>query len=162
MQKSSSTPLPLLDVHLPDAPSWLPLAWGWWAVGSGIVLIVLISALRLRWKRKKLAPKKAALRLLDPSFGSQSPSSAMELVRQAAFCYFPRNEIAHLTGKDWYAFLDAQIGRDVFMVNEAQWQQALYKKQTSEQASALVDNCYQWVNEALPPAKRRKEKGGKH
>ncbi|MFC3024120.1 DUF4381 domain-containing protein [Vibrio zhugei] len=162
MQKSSSTPLPLLDVHLPDAPSWLPLAWGWWAAIGSIVLIILAIVLRIRWKRKRHAPKKAALRLLDPKFGSQSPSSAMELLRQAALCYYPRSEIAHLTGKDWYAFLDEELGREVFIANEAQWQQALYKKQTSEHASALVEDCYQWVNEALPPAKRRKGNIGKH
>ncbi|MCA2015799.1 DUF4381 domain-containing protein [Vibrio tritonius] len=162
MQESSSAPLQLSDLHLPDVPSWVPLAWGWWATAASIVAFVVIVVLVIRWKRKRLAPKKTALRLLTPSLGIQTPSSAIELLRQAALCYYPREDIAHLTGKEWYAFLDDQIGRPLFVPNETQWQQALYKKQSAVDTKALVEDCYQWINDALPPKKRRHVSVGKH
>ncbi len=110
MKETSSTPLELNALHLPDAPTWWPLAWGWWAGAASIVLVVVIIMLVIRWKRKRMAPKKTALRLLNPHL-KQTPSSAIELLRQAALCYFPREEIAHLTGNAWYTFLDTQVGR---------------------------------------------------
>ncbi|MBF9002053.1 MULTISPECIES: DUF4381 domain-containing protein [Vibrio] len=162
MQEKSSTPLQLSDLHLPDVPSWLPLAWGWWASIGAIVVVIIIVLLVVRWKRKRLAPKKTALRLLTPSLGLQTPSSAIELLRQAAFCYYPREQIAHLTGKDWYAFLDDQVGRPLFVPHETQWQQALYQKQSTVDSNVLIEDCYQWINDALPPKKRRSVNVGKH
>lgn len=91
----------------------------------------------------------------------QTPSSAIELVRQAALCYYPREEIAHLTGTDWYAFLDTQVGHPLFVPNETLWQQALYQKQKVNNADELVHHCYLWVESALPPKKRRKSGIGK-
>lgn len=161
MKETSSTPHELNALHLPDAPTWWPLAWGWWAGAASIVLVVVIIMLVIRWKRKRMAPKKTALRLLNPHL-KQTPSSAIELLRQAALCYFPREEIAHLTGNAWYTFLDTQVGRPLFVPNETVWQQALYQKQKIADADALVADCYQWVNDALPPKKRRPVSVGKH
>jgi len=78
-----------------------------------------------------MAPKKTALRLLNPALGHQTPSSAIELVRQAALCYYP-------PGPDWYAFLDSQVDSPIFTKNEETWQKALYQKQKVENAQDLI------------------------
>ena len=161
MKETSSTPLELNALHLPDAPTWWPLAWGCWSGAASFVCGFVIIMLVIHWKRKRMAPKKTALRLLNPHL-KQTPSSAIELLRQAALCYFPREEIAHLTGNAWYTFLDTQVGRPLFVPNETVWQQALYQKQKIADADALVADCYQWVNDALPPKKRRPVSVGKH
>ncbi|MDW6094705.1 DUF4381 domain-containing protein [Vibrio rhizosphaerae] len=157
MAQSISDLLDLQPLHLPDAPSWWPLAWGWLSlIGCVSVMILLITWLIL-WKRKRIAPKKVALRLLQPSHGSVTPSDAMELVRQACLSYFPRQEIAHLTGHDWYAFLDEQISKPLFIPNESLWQKVLYQKLKSEPSQQhLIDDCLTWVQEALPPKRRRR------
>lgn len=160
--KESSNLLDLNALHLPETPSWLPLSWGWWALFAAIIFTVVITALIIRWKRKKMAPKKTALRLLDPALGQQTPSAAIELVRQAALCYYPRDQVAHLTGTDWYSFLDSQVDKPIFKQKESLWQQALYQKQQVENAQDLIADCYQWVNTALPPKKRRLLSVGKH
>ncbi|MCR9423929.1 DUF4381 domain-containing protein [Vibrio sp. RM-69-4] len=154
-ESSIATLLDLSAMQLPELPSWFPLAWGWWASAAGILLCLLILVFVIRWRRKRLAPKKTALRLLNPQFGHLTPSSAIELLRQAALCYYPRMEIAHLTGKEWYTFLDSQISYPLFVPNETLWQQALYQKQKTENSQELINHCYQWVNDALPPKKRR-------
>ncbi|NAX19578.1 DUF4381 domain-containing protein [Vibrio sp. V39_P1S14PM300] len=151
-EQANSSLLPLNPMHLPDAPSWFPLAWGWWAIAGTLVLAVLLFWMLMRRKKKHLAPKKTALRLLA---ANQHPSSAIELVRQAALCYFPREEIAKLTGKEWHAFLDSYLNTPLFEPNQEQWQRALYTKEPVASADMLVQHCAQWVNEALPPKKRR-------
>ncbi|WP_260260270.1 DUF4381 domain-containing protein [Vibrio intestinalis] len=153
MTSSTNTSLlPLEAMQLPDVPSWLPLAWGWWASAASVVCIALSLLLYLRWKKKRLAPKKAALALIQ----KEHPAAAIELLRQAALCYFPREQIAHLTGQEWYAFLDQQMGSQLFETNSTAWQQVLYSKQGVENADELVQHCYQWVEQSLPPKKRRK------
>jgi len=160
--KESSNLLDLNALQLPAAPSWLPLSWGWWAVIAAVLVAVIATVLLIRWKQKRMAPKKTALRLLNPALGHQTPSAAIELVRQAALCYYPRDHVAHLTGPDWYSFLDSQVDSPIFMKNESLWQQALYQKQKVENAQDLVADCYQWVETALPPQKRRLSSVGKY
>ncbi|GAK82619.1 hypothetical protein JCM19238_162 [Vibrio ponticus] len=85
----------------------------------------------------------------------EKPAAALELVRQAALCYFPREQIAQLTGKEWYAFLDSQVDNPLFEANFEQWQTVLYSKQPITNSEELVQHCYQWVEQALPPKKRK-------
>ena len=154
--ESQSSFMPLNALHLPEPPAWLPLAWGWWALVAGVIFTVLIIGLSVRWNKKRLAPKKAALRLLARG---QKPSEAIELVRQAALCYFPREEIAQLTGKEWYVFLDRHLTTPCFVDNYDHWQHALYSKQPVNNATELVQHCSDWVEQALPPKKRRVKRG---
>lgn len=150
--ETQTSTLPLQPMHLPDAPSWFPFAWGWWALIAGAFLLVLIVILTWRWNKKRLAPKKTALRLLERTL---KPSEAMELLRQAALCYYPRTDIAQLTGDKWYEFLDAQVDSSRFVPNQSAWQQVLYSKQTSENDKELIQHCIEWVEHALPAKKRR-------
>ncbi|RTZ17633.1 DUF4381 domain-containing protein [Vibrio aquaticus] len=154
--ETQTSTLPLNPIHLPDAPSWLPLSWGWWATFAAIVFFVIATLLFLRWRKKRLAPKKTALRLLSIE---QKPAEAIELVRQAALCYFPREEIAQLTGKEWYAFLDSHIATPHFSTNYDSWQQVLYSKQAVEGSEQLTQHCLDWVEQALPPKKRNLSRG---
>jgi hypothetical protein len=151
----SETPLDLKGVQLPDVPAWFPLAWGWWASAIGVLIALLCVVWLYCWQRKRLAPKKTALRLIDQPH-CNNPASAMEVVRQVVLSYYPRNEVAYLTGDDWYAFLDAEITQPLFVPNRDKWQQALYQKQSAEDEQQLVEHCQQWVREALPPKKRGK------
>ncbi len=142
--------LPLEDMTLPGAPDWFPLAWGWWASLAIALLVIVLVVLSIRRHKRRLAPKKTALNLIK----KEKPAAALELVRQVSLCYYPREQIAHLTGKDWYAFLDSQITEPVFAANYEQWQSVLYSKQHIENSEELVNHCYQWVDQALPPKKR--------
>lgn len=153
---SQSSLLPLDPIMLPSPPSWLPLTWAWWvSIAAGIMTLLAIWGF-IRWKKKRLAPKKAALRILKQG---STPSSAIELVRQSALCYFPREEIAQLTGKEWYLFLDEQLSTPLFADNYDKWQHALYSKQHNDESQALIEHCAHWIEHALPPKKRRKSRG---
>ena len=144
-------------MHLPEPPSWLPLAWGWWTLIASVIVGLLIVWLLLYRKKRHLAAKKTAQRLMA---SHQKPADAIELVRQAALCYFPREEIAQLTGKEWYEFLDSQLNQPVFIANYELWQQALYSKHPIQETHTLLQDCSLWIDQALPPKRKRRSARG--
>lgn len=146
--------LNLEPLILPDTPTWLPLAWGWWAVLAGVCIIVLSLYLYFKWRTKRLLAKRTALKLLTHSVTPHTPSSALEILRQAALSYFPREDIAPLTGSAWYEFLDNHIDETRFVDKQQQWQAALYQKSSSGQHQDLIDDCAFWISHALPPKKK--------
>ncbi|CAM2975480.1 DUF4381 domain-containing protein [Vibrio mytili] len=148
--------LDLEPLMLPNAPDWFPLAWGWWALLTGIIFILLSVCFYYKWRKKRLRAKKTALRLLTTS--TNTPSSALEILRQAALSYFPREVIAPLTGTAWYEFLDKQTDENRFVDKQQQWQAALYQKSDQEQHQSLVDDCTFWINHALPPKKKARKR----
>lgn len=131
-----STPLALSDLHLPAEPSFWPLAWGWW--GGALVIILLLIGLLvfLKMRKKKLAPKVAALTIFERERTTLSPSAAIELLRQTALCYYPRAHIAHLSGQAWLEFLDSQLKSPLFVQHLSTWQYALYHKKPSKKREA--------------------------
>ncbi|MEG3219228.1 DUF4381 domain-containing protein [Vibrio gigantis] len=152
-------PLDLSPVITPDAPTWWPLAWGWWAlIVTAIILIALVFFIVKRRKNNQ-QPKQEALSYFTNSQSSNclSPSEAQRILRQAALSYFPREKVAGLAGDDWLKFLDAQLKKPLFVEKQAQWQQSLYQDTTSmddEQRLSqqqLVDDCETWLRKALPP-----------
>ena len=83
--------------------------------------------------------------------GTITPSGAMEILRQAALSYFPREKVAHLSGTKWLDFLDSQINDSLFRKNEKEWLKALYEKEPDVDTPALIAQCHEWLNNALPP-----------
>ncbi len=155
MNQSLSDLLQLNPLQLPPTPSWWPLAWGWSTLISSAIALLILIALLIRWRRKRIAPKKAALRIFQLSKQRMTPSDAIELVRQAALSYFTREEMARLTGHDWYQFLDSYVPTPLFGPNENLWQQALYHKEKLSDPQSLIEDCQLWIEQALPPKKRR-------
>ncbi|MEZ9660576.1 DUF4381 domain-containing protein [Vibrio sp. 10N.261.52.F3] len=152
-------PLDLSPVIAPDAPTWWPLAWGWWAVTiTAITLIALVFFIVKRRKNNQQA-KQEALSYFSNSQSPDdlSPSKAQDIVRQAALSYFPREKIAGLSGDDWLTFLDTQLAKPLFVAKQSQWQQALYQDaalMNDDQKKAqqqLVNDCETWLRKALPP-----------
>ncbi|MGO2318990.1 MAG: DUF4381 domain-containing protein [Vibrio toranzoniae] len=151
--------LDLSPVIAPDAPTWWPLAWGWWAVViTAIILIALVFFILKRRKNNQQA-KQEALSYFNKSQSSDrlSPSKAQHILRQVALSYFPREKVAGLTGEDWLKFLDTQLKKPLFIAKQFQWQQSLYQDPTSmsddqrKVQQQLVNDCETWIRKALPP-----------
>ncbi|MDH5926107.1 DUF4381 domain-containing protein [Vibrio lentus] len=158
-------PLDLSPIITPSAPSWWPLAWGWWLIIiTAIVLITLVFFI-VKHRQKNQQAKNEALACLRNSQSSSalSPSAAQDIVRQAALSYFPREKVAGLSGDDWLAFLDTQLTKPLFSEKQSLWQQALYQDtalMNDEQKNAqqqLVNDCETWLRKALPPKRGRYE-----
>ncbi|MEZ9482093.1 DUF4381 domain-containing protein [Vibrio splendidus] len=156
-------PLDLSPIITPSAPSWWPLAWGWWSVIiTAIVLITIVFFIVKRRQKNQYAKNEALTCFRNSQLSNTlSPSAAQDIVRQAALSYFPREKIAGLAGDDWLTFLDAQLAKPLFAAKQSQWQQALYQDaalMNDEQKKAqqqLVNDCKIWIRKALPPKRGR-------
>lgn len=111
--------LPLRDIHLPEAISWWPLAWGWW-----LLLVLGCAALFGVWwwwrgqrrRYQRLDSASYALMRLQQKYPLDSPELLRELsvlLRRIAISQYGR-EISGLTGKAWLEFLNQQAGKQIF------------------------------------------------
>ncbi|MEZ9856651.1 DUF4381 domain-containing protein, partial [Vibrio breoganii] len=93
-------PLDLSPVIAPDAPTWWPLAWGWWAVVITVITLISLVFFILKRRKNNQQAKQEALSYFSNSQSQDglSPSKAQDIVRQAALSYFPRGKIAGLSG----------------------------------------------------------------
>jgi hypothetical protein len=97
----------------PPAPWWPPAPAWYWVLGFffGGVLVLLILAL-VRWQRNRYRREALAeLARLEPALGEPATRAAAlgalaELLKRAALTAFPREQVANLTGPDWFEFLD--------------------------------------------------------
>lgn len=145
--------LQLEAIHLPPAPSFWPIPWGWWSLLSAIIVTILLVVALWKWRKRRLRAKKAAIALLTLEKKTITPSGAMEIVRQAVLSYYPRARVAHLSGESWLTFLDSQVKIPIFRTHEKEWLTALYKKESTANRESLIEQCESWINAALPPKK---------
>lgn len=162
MATSITPPLPLADIHLPDAPSYWPLAWGWWLAFAAIVLLFIAFFMLMKRRNQSLAAKKAALKQLNTITDEQGLSAINTLLKQAALSYYPRARVAPLTGEAWLMFLDQQLPEKKrgFTALQAQWLTGTYSNTTltETELAQCKTVAKRWLTHALPPQqKMRKE-----
>jgi len=160
----SVTTLPLRDIHLPDAVSWWPLPLGWWLL---LVLLIVSGVLVVWWRRRQAAARVRAAALLEwqqllEHFQQQRDELRLVqglsiLLRRVLLSYYPRAEVASLSGNAWLQYLDkvyparqdgpfsSGVGRTLI--------DAPYQQQVGCDVLALHALCGEWLA-ALPPLKR--------
>ncbi|PKF49587.1 DUF4381 domain-containing protein [Enterovibrio nigricans] len=152
MTTPTSNTLPLADIHLQAAPGLWPLAWGWWAVLAVLLVIAIAAIVALRQHRqKRFAQQQAIKQLSDAS----SLAEVNALLKRAALTYFPRHDVAKLTGHAWLAFLDNQRGpsNQAFLPHEALWQKGAFSQKglSDEELDLCKALAKNWLKDALPP-----------
>lgn len=156
----------LNDIQLPTQVHNYPIAPGWWALT--IILFVLIVWLFKRFKRHQ-SQNKAKKSALVQIQGIKDTQTLMQLLKWSALQYFPREQIASLTGEQFKDFLVSSL---------PQKQQALFIDTISNHLNVvyqnpLVENNPQvfkelkaaillWHNHALPPKRDTNIKVQKH
>ncbi|WP_318489153.1 DUF4381 domain-containing protein [Photobacterium leiognathi] len=155
MATPSPQQLPLADIHLPAAPSYWPLAWGWWL--ALVIVIIVIIALVVMFKRKKQsnAAQKEALNQLALITPEQGLSALNTLLKQAALSYYSRSVVAPLTGEAWLTFLDRQlpVKHSGFVELKTQWLSGTFSNTplTNEEFEQCKQMTRKWLKHALPP-----------
>lgn len=92
------------DIHYPDGVSIFPLAYGWWIIFIGLVLLFFVIIFVKRFI--KTSRKYYALKTLEKIDTSHVISSAIDisnLLRR--ICVLKYKEASTLYGKEWAEFL---------------------------------------------------------
>jgi hypothetical protein len=117
----AADPLPLRDIHLPEAISWWPPAPGWWLLlaalailGTAVLIYRRIRSLRLL-KRTVLAELEAIRRThRDEHNPTELVQALSTLMRRASISFYRRSDSASLTGAQWLQHLDRTAERKEF------------------------------------------------
>ena len=114
-------PLPLRDIHLPEAVSWWPPAPGWWLLLL-LGAVVIAATLAVKHIRRRGLVKRSALSELEgirrqyqqTHDSAELVRSLSTLMRRASISIHERSETAGLTGERWLRHLDATAARKDF------------------------------------------------
>ena len=152
-----ATPLPLKDIHLPEAIGWWPVAPGWWILLLLIGLLIFAVVIWLRRLARQAFVKHAQKILLSLKTTSEKDNyqklcELSVLLRRVAITVSPEEEVASLTGSAWLAYLDNSVDELPFSkgigacLAEDPYRQPHWQLPLAEsEIAALFHLCEQWL-----------------
>jgi len=108
----------LKDIVEPQSASFLPLATPIWIMLVLLLVVICVTTVylwRARQQRKPLRYAQHAIRQLE----NPSVKDITFIAKRVALVYFPRREIAQLSGRAWLEFLGANEQRHSELLNNA-------------------------------------------
>jgi len=154
--------LQLRDIHLPDPVSWWPPAPGWWVLVALIILSFLAvrAFLKIHKARRVRVAALKELELLSTGFTQMQDAHHLVkalsvLLRRICLSYYPRFDVAGLTGEAWLRFLDQHLGEEIghgrFCEDPGRSLiTAPYQAKAEIDGLGLLKLCRDWIT-ALPP-----------
>lgn len=149
----------LRDIHLPEPVSWWPPAPGWWA----LLALSILSFLALRYiykikrRRRIRVAALVAFKKLSNGFAQQPDTNRLAkdlsiLLRRICLSYFPRAEVAGLTGEKWLLFLETSLGRGKshLLFSEGIGRALItspYQPNAELDGERLLNLCGNWIRE---------------
>lgn len=152
----------LRDIHLPDPVSWWPPAPGWWMllVMSILLFFSVRGFLRMKKARRVRVAAMNELESLSVVFNQTQDAHRLVkalsvLLRRICLSYYPRFNVAGLTGEAWLAFLDKHPeGKKAHVHFSEGFGRTLitapYQAKAEIDGEGLVQLCKEWIT-ALPP-----------
>lgn len=147
----------LRDIHMPAQISAWPSAPGWYMLGAifALGIFAFIYILHNKYRRER-AKKLALLELItlrnefkQPGFAALATIKLSRLIRRTALAYYPRNEVAALTGNAWLSFLDRTAETTEFSQGVGQILiTAPYSNGKPNEPDKLLDLVATWINKA--------------
>lgn len=143
------------DIQTPAEIGLWPLAYGYWL---SLFMLIVFSTLLIVWIRKRRtasAAKRAALKelaTLDQN-GQQFAIEVSSILKRAAMSYAPRQQIAQLSGDDWYNWLNAQVNtpqEELCRLLALRFKKA---QLSDDEKQALRTHAQNWLKLALPLSK---------
>jgi len=158
MNPSAPAPnLELRDIHLPDGITWWPPAPGWWLLLFSMVLLILLTVYIIR-RIKARRLHKAALqefKTIQQAYAQHADDqqlvTALSIwLRRVCLSFYPRVEVASLTGPAWLVFLDTGLAKtnQPARFSEGPGQvliSAPYQAVVQVDTDALLSLCQRWL-----------------
>lgn len=149
----------LKDITTPEQISQFPIALGWWLLLALMLISLIIFSLKLKQYKKVRKNQRKAITQITKN---TDKLETMRILKWAAIAYFPRHEVASLSGKAFSIYLTEKLpmsDKDKFIdQTKAHWQ-SLYQKTSNEKISEEFNQAaILWLSKALPPRKIKEVK----
>lgn len=155
----------LRDIHLAEQAGYWPLAPGWWI----LIVLLLVGGMWLSRVLRRRARFKKSLTQISPQLSlieeklMREPDNEViaalnTLLRQIAVNYYPRADIASLTGVKWLAFLDQSGDTTAFSRGVGQILGSAPYQTNGHLAcdqAALMTLVKSWVNDVVAKGRRQ-------
>ncbi|WP_286265599.1 DUF4381 domain-containing protein [Thalassotalea atypica] len=142
----------LQDIHIPEQIANYPTAPGWIAVYALLSALLVWLIIKFIQRVKLTRNRKVALKQLAQA---GSASEYMTILKWAAMAYFPRKDVAHLSGEKLTDFLAAALPRKQQRMFNNKCQNLLityYQKPFDDnECQQLKEVIEFWIGQALPP-----------
>jgi len=152
----------LKDIHLPPAVGWWPPAPGWWLLALLVLAAVALLVWFVRRRIKRVDLYQVSLQELDDirTRYAEDPDAQRlaadlsRLLRRVAITLRPEAEVAGLTGKEWLAWLDAQVDGSKFSDGAGRFlEEGAYRPAGELQdAQALLSVVENWLKKVTREA----------
>jgi len=147
--------LPLRDIRLPDPVSWWPPAPGWWMLLTLLVTIVLLGGyLYHRYRRNALQRAvQQALHRIGEDYRQSGDEQVLAqqlsiLLRRVSLSFYPRRQVAGLTGSAWLRLLDRSLPGDEFQQGAGRvLTDAPYSLDSRIDGPVLLQLCERWLRQ---------------
>lgn len=141
----------LSDIQLPQQINNYPIAYGWLILYAVIIALFIITIFLIIKHRKKVANKKQAIQMLAQS---SSVSEVLTVLKWAIMAYFPRHQVASLSGVKLQQFMKSTLAPKHHESFEQQSESIFSKLYQSSfddnELTALKGACNLWLSKALP------------
>ncbi len=151
--------LPLRDIHLPEAVSCWPLAPGWWIIIGLVILIIAVTIVLYRRRKRYLSSPayQSGLELekLKQAYAINSDDLQLirtlsSLIRRVAISVYPRIDAASLSGERWLAFLDQVMPDQPFSKGPGQvLASGPYQTDVNIDANRMIELTKAWIDKAI-------------
>ncbi len=155
----------LHDIVVPPPVSWWPPAPGWLLLFCFAALAILMLILRgvIHWQQNRYRREALAeLARLEASAGNAgSPAGAVagmsKLLKRTAITAYGREQVASLTGTEWFAFLDRTGGTQFSSGLGAALEEAIYRPGAENQVRTRMADAAGEVRQWIRAHKRQHE-----
>ena len=164
----------LNDIVLPATVGWWPLATGWYVlIGFLLIAFAWFSYRSLRcWINNGY--RRAALhelqlleeRIQQPEVRDASLRQIPVLLKRTALSVYPRSQVASLTGKDWFDFLNSTVKNPSFnessanTLNKVSYSAGGLSSVDSQAITALLNASRSWLKHHQPISLPTDGRGG--
>ena len=137
----------LKGLHYPVAPSWWPLAWGWYVILGIILLVALIIFLKRMSSPLTYASRE--MKKIQKSAPEKQLKLLSQLLKRVAMARYGREAIAPLSEDTWQEFLLASAPKILTKEQAHQLAYAIYNPNPETPDKKLFSATQKWIEVVL-------------
>lgn len=149
----------LQDIHLPEAIGWWPLAPGWYVLAALLLVLVMggcfffvRSYLNGRARRQALLMLTTYQQQYQQEMNNELTAARIsELLKRVALVYYPRAEVASLTGNAWVQFLNSTAKGVNFNIVRQDLLETPYQSMKDCDLQPLFNMARIWIEQRRGP-----------